>query len=352
MAMASTDAMANMVMARDTVTVMDMGMGRRSKVYMKILYIGTPDTYRLYKEGKNPSHWLYGAVEMQKDGHQVIWEKETSALLNDYKLVRKYNPDLVFIPNLNIRNHAFLLFLRRIGTYRKPIIAFLHHTPKSGKIGFIYSFLLKALKHCFFLSSKTMEETISGGYLPKCKCNVPGWGPDMEFYSKYRTNEDNGYFISTGKENRDFDLLIEVFKETKQPLKIITCKSHAGNNHEDLVEKCKDIPNIEVIITENSGNVYPYMVSEMSKAKALVCPLRQDKLNYCVGLSTIVDAEGLEKPLIISKNPYHDNNKFNRSYICTCKKDWIKNTTNLLLYKNVCNCSITECYTNMKEYIE
>lgn len=47
---------------------------------MKILYI-----YRLYKEGKNPSHWLYGAVEMEKDGHNVIGEKETSALLNDYK---------------------------------------------------------------------------------------------------------------------------------------------------------------------------------------------------------------------------------------------------------------------------
>lgn len=217
---------------------------------MRILYIGTPDTYRLYKEGKNPSHWLYGAVEMEKDGHNVIWEKETSALLNDYKLVKKYDPDLVFIPNLNIRNHAFLLFLRRIGVYRKPIIAFLHHTPKSGKVGFIYSFLLKALKHCFFLSYKTMEETISEGYLPKYKCSVPGWGPDMEFYNKYRTNEDNGYFISTGKENRDFDLLIDVFRETKQLLKIITCKSHAGNNHEDLVEKCKDIPNIEVIITE------------------------------------------------------------------------------------------------------
>lgn len=80
---------------------------------MKILYIGTPHTYRLYKEGKNPSHWLYGAVEMEKEGHQVIWEKETSSLLNDIKLVHKYNPDLIFIPNLNIGNHFLLLCLKR-----------------------------------------------------------------------------------------------------------------------------------------------------------------------------------------------------------------------------------------------
>ncbi len=318
---------------------------------MRILYIGTPDTYRLYKEGKNPSHWLYGAVEMEKDGHNVIWEKETSALLNDYKLVKKYNPDLVFIPNLNIRNHAFLLFLRRIGIYRKPIIAFLHHTPKSGKTGFIYSFLLKALKHCFFLSSKTMEETISGGYLPKLKCSVPGWGPDMEFYNKYRTNEDNGYFISTGKENRDFDLLIDVFRETKQPLKIITCKFHAGNNHEDLVEKCKDIPNIEVIITENSGDVYPYMVSEMSKAKALVCPLRQDKLNYCVGLSTIVDAEGLDKPLIMTRNTYHSDETKELFNIVNTKDEWNEAIANLKKNNGVHFSSINDCYENMKRFI-
>lgn len=107
---------------------------------MRILYIGTPHTYQLYKEGKNPSHWLYGAVEMGKEGHQVIWEKETSSLLNDIKLVHKYNPDLIFIPNLNIRNHLLLLCFKRISFIRKPIIAYLHHTPKSGKFSIIYSF--------------------------------------------------------------------------------------------------------------------------------------------------------------------------------------------------------------------
>ena len=36
---------------------------------MKILYIGTPVNYQLWKEGKNPSHWLYGACEMEEEGH-------------------------------------------------------------------------------------------------------------------------------------------------------------------------------------------------------------------------------------------------------------------------------------------
>lgn len=317
---------------------------------MKILYIGTPHTYKLYKEGKNPSHWLYGAVEMEKDGHQVIWEKETNSLLNDVKLIRKSNPDLIFIPNLNIRNHLLLLFLKRIRFIRKPIIAYLHHTPKTGKTSIIYSFLLKSLNHCFFLSAKTMEETIQGGYFKRNKCSEPGWGPDTEFYDKIPKSNGN-YFISTGKENRDFDLLIDVFKETKAPLKIITAQSHAGNDYTSLTEKCASIPNIEVIITKNSGDVYPMMVKEMANAKALVCPLRQDRLNYCVGLSTIVDAEGLNKPLIITYNPYHSDKRLESFNIVTNKQEWIQAINFLSFRLKKAPYSIQSCYNNMKQYL-
>lgn len=314
---------------------------------MRILYIGTPHTYQLYKEGKNPSHWLYGAVEMEKEGHQVIWEKETSNFLNDIKLILKYNPDLIFIPNLNIRNHLLLLCLKRIGLIKKPIIAYLHHTPKSGKVSILYSFLLEALNHCFFLSAKTMKETIQGGYIKPDKCSEPGWGPDMDFYNRVEKSDGN-YFISTGKENRDFDLLIEVFKETKAPLKIITAQSHGGNDYTDLKKKCASIPNIEVIITENSGNVYPMMIKEMANAKALVCPLRKNRLNYCVGLSTITDAEGLNKPLIITRNSYHDISIISKFNIVDTKNDWIKAINNLKIISNTKNRNIKNCFLNMK----
>lgn len=317
---------------------------------MKILYIGTSATYHLYKEGKNPSHWLYGAVEMEKDGHQVVWEQERASFLNDYRLVKKHKPELVFIPNLNLRHHVFLLFLKRIGMYRKPILAFLHHTPKQGKTRFVYSFLLKALTHCFFLSQRTMDETVRGGYIHESKCSHPGWGADMDFYDRI-DKEDGGYFISTGKENRDFDLLIEVFKETKAPLKIMTARSHAGSDYKDLKEKCATIPNIEVIITENSGNVYPMMAGEMARAKAIVCPLRQDRLDYCVGLSTIADAEGLGKPLILTRNPYHDSQRTARFNVVRTKADWKEAILHLKDSGNAVEYSMKNCYQKMKPYI-
>ena len=67
------------------------------------------------------------------------------------------------------------------------------------------------------------------------------------------------------------------------------------------------------------------MLHEMATSHALVCPLRQDRLNYCVGLSTIADAEGLGKPLLITANPYHSDDRISKCGIkLTTVEDWIK----------------------------
>ncbi|MCI6840478.1 MAG: hypothetical protein MR900_11450 [Prevotella sp.] len=291
---------------------------------MKILYIARTDTYRYYREGINPSHWLYGAVEMEKDGNEVVWEDESRALLNDIRLVWKHLPDLVFIPNLNLRSHLLLLLITAFGLSRTPIYAFLHHEPKvkCGWKSVLYRLLLSAPRHLFFLSTKTMEETVKAGLVAKDKCSVPGWGPDIGFYGKVPKSSGK-WFVSTGKENRDFDMLIEAFRRTGAPLMIMTARSHAGNDYSDLQEKCRDIPNIRVVITENSGNVYPQMLEAMANARALVCPLRKDKLNYCVGLSTIADAIGLHKPLIITRNPYHDAAYLKGMEVVETVDDWV-----------------------------
>lgn len=321
---------------------------------MKILYIGRKDTYNYYKQGINPSHWLYGAVEMERESMNILWLDEQSAILNDARLLWQYRPDIVFIPNLNLRNHLLLLFLSAIRVICIPVYAYLHHEPKvkHGVKAWFYKLLLSAPKHLFFLSSKTMDETIRAGLVNAKKCSVPYWGPDMDFYNKVEKTEGK-WFVSTGKENRDFDVLIEAFRRTGAPLKIMTAKSHAGNDYSDLVEKCKDIPNIKVVITENSGNVYPQMLDAMAKAKALVCPLRKDKLNYCVGLSTIADAIGLQKPLIITHNPYHDETYTKGMEIVDSVDDWVKAIEKIEKEQYNCyysNISMLSCWEDMKRY--
>lgn len=319
---------------------------------MKILYIGRTDTHQFCKKGINPSHWLYGAMEMERDGNEVVWTDESTVLLNDWKLIRKHRPDCVFIHNLNMREHFVLSVLRVLGIIRCPVFGFLHHTPKGGKATLLYKIFLHGISHIFFLSEKTMEETIERGYTQEKKCSVPGWGPDMTFYDKV-TKKDGKWFVSTGKENRDFDILIEAFKRTGAPLKIITARSHAGNEYGDLKEKCQGIENIEVVITENSGSVYPQMLDAMAEAKALVCPLLKNKLNYCVGLSTIADAIGLNKPLIITRNPYHDTSYLDGAKVVVTVDDWVKAIESVMGNADKSTIksgmSMESCYHNMKK---
>lgn len=319
---------------------------------MKILYIGRTDTHQFCKSGINPSHWLYGAFEMEKDGNEVIWADESTALFNDWKLVKKHRPDCVFIHNFNMREHFVLSVLRVLGMVSCPVFGFLHHTPKGGKAKCLYKIFLRGITHIFFLSKKTMEETIERGYVHCRKCSVPGWGPDMDFYDRV-TKKKGEWFVSTGKENRDFDILIEAFKRTGAPLKIITARNHAGNEYSGLKEKCRDIKNIEVIITENTGSVYPLMLEAMAEAKALVCPLLKDKLNYCVGLSTIADAIGLDKPLLITRNPYHDTSYLDGAKVVETVDDWVKAIDSLVENAESStiksNMNMASCYQNMKK---
>lgn len=291
---------------------------------MKILYIGEQVTHSLYLCEQAPSHWLYGAVEMEQDGHEVIWEEESSDKFHDIKLIKNTNPDIIFIPNLNLRNHIILLILASLGFYRKPIYAYLHHEPKvkKGPKSKLYKFLLKGVCHLFFLSSLSLQETVKAGLVDRECCSVPGWGCDNGFYSNVKIS-DSRIFVSTGKENRDFDTLIEAFRITGAPLHIMTAKKHGDISYESLMVKCQEIPNIRVSILENTGCNYPFMLKEMAAATALVCPLRQDRLNYCVGLSTVTDAEALNKPLIITPNPYHDSERMANAYQASTVKDWV-----------------------------
>lgn len=320
---------------------------------MNILYIGNTATYCLYKSGKNPSHWLYGAAEMEKDGHTVYWNEEKKNIFNDCKLILRDKPDIIFIPNLNIRSHFLLLLLKAFGLIKTPLYAFLHHTPKNHNSlkRLLYKILLRGINHCFFLSEKSMNEIIDNHYIQKNKCSLPGWGPDLNFYKKFYTSEDSGYYISTGKENRDFDILINAFSSSKSKLKIITCDKHGGRNHSYLKDKCKNISNIEVIITENNGDIFPVMVKEMAKAKAIVCPLIKEKLTYCVGLSTIADAEGLVKPLIITGNPYHESYRTKNFNVVNSIDDWIYAINNLKMPIETSLYNIDFCYKNMKKVI-
>lgn len=323
---------------------------------MRILYIGTPQNHELYLKGHNPSHWMYGVEEMAKDGHDVIFESETSGKFDDLKLIGKYKPDMIYIPNMNLHTHVVTLVMRSSGLLRTPIYGVLHHAPRQkGLKKLLYKLMFGGIDCLFTLSDLTRKITIEGGYMKPENMIRLDWGPDMDFYKLYNDKvTDEGFFISTGKECRDFDLLIEAFKIAGAPLKIMTAKSHGSYNYEYLEEKCKDIPNIEVVIQENTGAVYPGMCEQMNKALALVCPLKLKDITYNVGLSTVLDAEGLGKQMIITKNPFHSAERIAPFYAVETVDEWVKAIKEVQKRNRPAIkpfYTMDHCYEQMREFI-
>lgn len=271
---------------------------------MKILCIDNKVTYNLWKKGIAPAHWIYGVSIMEKEEHIVINEEyhgaKLSKLLIDIYYYLKHRPDIIYFPFIHPADHALLFLFRALRILKCPIVGIVHRTPRNNKI---FRFIIKGIDHAFFLSPKNRKEVIELGMIPENKTSDAQWGPDLDFYAPYRNIETSDYYISTGKENRDYDIIVSAFKKTNAKLRVLTCHKHAGSSYDYLLNY--QSKNIQIELSENSGTNFSSYLQEMAHAQVLVCPLKTEKLNYCVGLSTIADAIALAKPLIITNNPYH-----------------------------------------------
>lgn len=81
-------------------------------------------------------------------------------------------------------------------------------------------------------------------------------------------------------------------------------------------------------------------------------PITDRQINYCVGLSTIVDAEGMCKPLIITQNPYHSKKRIQSFHVVKTLEDWIeaihKEQTSTQESIPQSQYNMQQCYKNMK----
>lgn len=303
---------------------------------MKILVFDNQKTYDLYQQGAVPSHWLYGVAELERGGVETVnLEYGSPSLRNqlkDLRACRKHRPDAIFFPFVNIRRHPLLFALAALRIIRIPIYGVVHRTPHSGLLS---RFLLRGITRAFFLSPRNREEAIRSRTLSEKKTEDAHWGPDLKYYDQRISGSGmkEGYYIATGKENRDYALLVDVFKGRKERLIIHTCHSHAGNNYDYLEKATAPYDNMYAIIGDNSGANFSDMLKEMAQSKALLCPLLPTKINYCVGLSTIADAMALSLPVVLTRNPYHpiDVNANRIGFAVERAEEWSSALDRLLL---------------------
>jgi glycosyltransferase involved in cell wall biosynthesis len=305
-----------------------------------------------YAEGKKPSHHLYGIVELQKLGYQIViidpkkntvlfklsslmrrlpffyvgnLQQQVSAIVN----YRKY--DLIYAPCQDTT--IFLGVLSFLKIFKKPIIALAHHPFLSGRLGGLrkISLYLSINGHSAFPAlSKVVSDqinSISRGAISK----EMHWGPDLQFFRTTKISNDKKSFeydlVAIGRTGRDYKTFISAFINTDIKVKIF-CNILLKNQIPKIIT---DNISIEFLQTDEQLT-YKEINTIYNSAKILAIPMfAQDSL---CGLTSITDGIAIGMPILATKNNYinidPEENAFGYWINANNSDDWF-NTVNTIL---------------------
>ncbi|MCH7402643.1 hypothetical protein ACFOUP_04960 [Belliella kenyensis] len=322
---------------------------------MKILVINTYSFEKIYQEwvdGQSPSHFLFGSLEVNAtEGFQVDilphskypWLDKLGRVFRitclDQQVrvlmqLRKY--DAIYAP-FAIGNTRVLTLFKFLGLMRTPIIVLghmnLYDKPKKKPIfDFRKKFLLQYDKIAF-LSDGLMNKTINALEAPqeviKKKFTKLSWGADITFHKKnenFVNSRQTEYAICAGTTDRDFDLMIETFRDIDFPLEIYCTPATRP-----------DTSNLPSNISVNSDFIpYIELLKRYQKARFILIPIKADKVvtGRTLGLTVLLDALAINKPAIMTYNKYVDINPGDHGFGLSVNsfelEDW-KSAVNSLL---------------------
>jgi glycosyltransferase involved in cell wall biosynthesis len=278
------------------------------------------NAYSLWKQGKSGSHHVWGKVELEERGNieVKIFQHEKFPFLNRignlFKIKHldqqirllfygKYY-DILYAP-YSLSNTRFLIILKLMGIYRKPILVTIHQPfMEMNSSNFFLRWVSKKVLFQYdgiiFLSEKLKEHTIKAldinedSYL--AKIDTAQWGPDTRFYNNFSKVEKDSltYFISAGHTSRDYVTLIEAFRKMDYQLKIF-CTPKSKPSINELP------PNVTI-----NSTVIPYieLLKFYEESIAILIPLKYPEVQEgCQGMTSLQDVVALGKPTIITENP-------------------------------------------------
>jgi glycosyltransferase involved in cell wall biosynthesis len=291
---------------------------------MRVLLVNAysmENAYELWRKGTSGSHHVWGKVELEKnsDIKVIIFPHEKYRFLNkigsllkisnldqQLRMLKHLNSfDILYAP-YSTANTRFLLFLKWLGIFRKPIVVTMHQpflgsTSQNAIVKRMSKNSLLLYDKTIFLSEKLKEKTIDQLGIPpdeaRNKFTTAQWGPDTEFYKCFDTNiplAECDYAISAGHTDRDYETLIKAFKDVKFKLKIF-CTPRSMPKNVEIPE------NVEV---HSEFTPYIELMKHYTRARMILIPLSYPSTKEgCQGMTSIQDVVALGKPTIITKNP-------------------------------------------------
>lgn len=268
--------------------------------------------YKEWLEKRCPGHILYGFTELDKYGVEAFgYDIPFNPYKNRFRLIcynlkqvltlyRKF--DLIYAATH--RGLELVIFLRALGIIRKPIVVW-HHTAvvcSSNRMrNALSSFFYKGMDKLFFFSSLLLERSLLTHKVTREKVALIHWGADLKFYDILRGERSTkDYFISTGRENRDFVTLIKAFNQIDQACEIYTTEKIGDKDYRKILEEQLNEPIADNVHLRFVNTGYRDLAEKVNNAMGVV--ICSFDLPYTVGLTTLVEALALGLPIITTAN--------------------------------------------------
>lgn len=283
------------------------------KSSIKIYFYHTQNVRHILKEwrkGKFPAHFLYGATEMKANGIDVVWHFQNKdyprwrvMLITAWRLLFiQRHIDAVFATHY--KGLEIIVLLRALHLYCHPIIVW-HHQPIVTSKSFLREkfgqIFYKGFDRLVFFSQDLINESLHSKKADGDKIILGHWGADLTFYNRL-LNEDteNGRFISTGKELRDMPTLLSAFNGEKEGLDIYISRNCGGVNYANIFDNSVVSDNISIHYISKLS-IFE-LSQQVARASCVVICCKETR--YTVGLTTLVEALALGKPVICSRNTH------------------------------------------------
>ena len=282
---------------------------------MKIYYYNQQNTQFMWEEwqkGLFPGHLLYGATHFREHGIEMVMHQYRNfdrrwklSLHTAWKVLTcREHYDALY--GNAFRGLELLIFLRALGLYRKPIIVW-HHQPvkkaKSGLREIAARLFYRGMDEMFLFSDKLIQDSLKSSKARKERMHMARWGADLDYYDalmKEMAGENTEpAFITTGQELRDMPTLVAAFDRTDAQLDIYVSRKYLGNDYTHIFSELTLNSNIHLNYIQ--GLAFREMSKKVNRAQCVVICCQES--NYTVGLTTVVEALALGKPIICTRNP-------------------------------------------------
>src|ERR1043165_3543948 len=205
--------------------------------------------------------------------------------------------DLIYAPCQT--QCQLLSYFRALGLIRVPIVCIAHHPLNFGRMQWLRSPFVRMMAggtDAFPSLSTRIAQSINELVGKTGRSCALSWGPQESFYE---TAGLGSGIVCAGRTGRDLATFGQAATQAGTPATIICNESSA------LPEFKQYGVNVKICVQPDSVYMkYPQLLDIYAKSRAIAIPMYAS--GQLCGLTSLVDALGAGKPVIMTRNPYID----------------------------------------------